>query len=105
MFARHRLFYFSYFLIFCSLLIVSFFFFKLIALWIGIEHTVGVSEQKLWKENKEVKKTHEEIEDMKKKLVEKDSLIKLQLDRMSKLDYEIIKLKDEGVKTKEENKL
>lgn len=44
------------------------------------------------------------MDDMKKKLVDKDSLIKLQLNRMSNLEQEIIKLKDEDAKAKEENK-
>lgn len=44
------------------------------------------------------------MEDMKEKLVDKDFWTKLQLDRMSKLQQKIIKLKDKGAKANEENK-
>lgn len=73
----------SYF--FAILLFLSLFLLKLAAFWYGIEHILGTSNQNLNKENEEVKKANEEVEDMKKKLIDKNSLIKLKLDRMSKL--------------------
>lgn len=47
---------------------------------------MGTFELNFRKENEEVKKAHEEIEDKKTLLVDKDSLIKLQLDKISKLE-------------------
>lgn len=44
------------------------------------------------------------MKDLKKKLANKDLLIKLQLDRMSKLEQKNIKLKEKGNKAKEDNK-
>lgn len=41
---------------------------------------------------------------MKKKLADKDFLIKLQLNRISKLEQKNIKLKNKCAKAKEENK-
>lgn len=43
------------------------------------------------------------MDGLKKKLTDKDSLMKLQLDKLSKFEQQIIKLRDEGNKAKEEN--
>lgn len=51
-----------------------------------------------------MKKANEDVEDLKKKLANKDALIKLQLDKLSKFEQEIIKLKDKGNKAKKKNK-
>lgn len=67
------------------------------ALWTSLEHIVFTSEQNL-------KKANEEMENLKKKLTDKDSLIKLHMDKLSKAELKNTKLKEERNNAKKENK-
>lgn len=56
-------------------------------------HTIISSEQSL-------KKVTEELRDLKKTFIDKEILIKLHLDKLSKTEQEIIKIKDKNKKLK-----
>lgn len=53
---------------------------------------------------KESKKANKQVEEMKKKLANKDAINKLHVERMGNIEQENIRLKDENKKAKEEGK-
>lgn len=68
------------------------------------KHNLKKVNEELMVANEELKKANRQVEEMKKKLTDKDAINRIHVERMEKIEWENIKLKDENVKVKEESK-